>query len=123
MITKRCSKCGEVKPNEAFSVDKSGRHGTRPDCKQCVSLREAKRNQLPHVKAKTAARMRRYRRLKPDKFVAASRRYYAKYRDDLIVKARAWRAANPEIAAALNRNKYAHRKTLKSINAALEPLL
>lgn len=34
-LTKACTKCGEVKPLDAFSPHATGRHGRRPACKPC----------------------------------------------------------------------------------------
>jgi hypothetical protein len=35
--TKRCSKCGKVKPAGEFYAAKGGLHGRRPDCKACAN--------------------------------------------------------------------------------------
>src|SRR6185437_8982837 len=36
---KRCSKCGELKPLDAFYKQSTGRDGRRADCKDCFAVR------------------------------------------------------------------------------------
>lgn len=35
IITKKCSKCGQIKPVSKFNKHKNCLYGVRPDCKQC----------------------------------------------------------------------------------------
>jgi Autographiviridae endonuclease VII len=43
LITKRCTKCGEVKPLDAFCRQKGGRFGRHPRCRECRSVQEKER--------------------------------------------------------------------------------
>jgi len=39
MITKRCSRCGEVKDTSEFYQNKNGKYGLTSHCKECHKLR------------------------------------------------------------------------------------
>jgi hypothetical protein len=39
MITKKCTKCNETKPLEAFYPQDTGRLGYRADCKKCCTIK------------------------------------------------------------------------------------
>lgn len=58
MPEKECSKCGGVKPLEAFSLRPSGNR--RSDCKPCGAERSRQWNRANSEYAKARARLRRY---------------------------------------------------------------
>jgi|SRR5829696_2929876 len=55
---KRCSKCGEWKPKDAFSVDKSKKEGLRSNCKECSNQKQRVWARSNPEKAKAGARKR-----------------------------------------------------------------
>jgi hypothetical protein len=67
---KRCSKCGEFKPLEAFYRATANPDGRRPDCKACFDARR-KRWYLSN-REREIARVRSWQRANPDR-VKASR--------------------------------------------------
>ncbi len=83
---KRCSKCGEVKPLNAFYKHKSRRDGLSSECKPCTK----ERNHSYYVANVEKDRERHAR------WRAANREHYRE-------RKRAWRAANIEKARASER--------------------
>jgi hypothetical protein len=57
---RRCTKCREVKPLEAFALHPQGKNGRRAICKECqaADMREARKDETP---AERNARMAAYR--------------------------------------------------------------
>lgn len=72
-MTKQCTKCGEVKPLDAFGKDKSCSGGRRPDCRLCRSRQEHAR--IAANRAKYDAYQAAYRAAHREK----QRRYAAEY--------------------------------------------
>src|SRR5690606_38380620 len=94
--TKRCTKCGEVKPLDAFNRHRKGALGRRSRCRACQreynrTWREANRD-----------RKREY-----------NREYYAANRDHWREYARAWRAANRGHKRAYDRAWYEANRDLR----------
>jgi hypothetical protein len=52
MLTRECSKCGQTKSLSDFHKSPTGKFGVRPDCKDCVRLRQ-QRNKISSEKAHT----------------------------------------------------------------------
>ncbi len=50
--TKKCTKCGGVKPLVEFYVNRSSKDGKNSRCKACLKAYQKKRNQRPEVKNK-----------------------------------------------------------------------
>lgn len=43
IVSKRCTKCHEVKPMSGFRIDANGRDGYRTACKECMSADDVRR--------------------------------------------------------------------------------
>ena len=73
--TKRCTKCGEVKPLEAFSLDVRARDGRRFRCRACTRAEDAARYAADRdsARAKRRARDTAYRAANLDKVRAKDR--------------------------------------------------
>lgn len=91
--TKRCTKCGEVKPatDEHWHKNKTGKYGFRGTCKLCKSQQDH-----DHYVANSA----RYKK-------NARNRYYAN-REEIIAQQRIYRAKNAEHIRMMN--KLYHQK-------------
>jgi 5-methylcytosine-specific restriction endonuclease McrA len=79
---KRCSKCGETKPLDAFSKYKRSKDGYKAQCKACINA---------------------YNAANPERSRERSRTHYAANRESILAKQRATHAANPEIKRAQKR--------------------
>jgi hypothetical protein len=119
---KRCSKCGERKPRDAFNKSAARKDGLQPRCKACLfAYREANRSrELARAQAwaaENADRVREHKRAwvarNPDKVTAArekdrpqararNRTWYARHRDQILAKKREFTAQNPERKQAWN---------------------
>lgn len=87
---KRCSKCGEVKPLDAFSRNAATRDGYGGWCKGCLKAYRAANPEM------LAAQQAAYRAAHPEKMAA----YRAANAEKLAAQQAAWRAANVEKRAA-----------------------
>ena len=76
---KPCSRCGVVKPLEAYSRSRRLKAGRRADCKACCAA-YAKRYAAARP-SETRARFKKWARENRDKLAANSRKYYAANRD------------------------------------------
>ncbi len=96
MLTKRCSKCGEVKAADLFSRDASRKDGRQAGCKACRAL---------YKDARSAADQREWRAANKEKCAAypssrkeakalAQKRFYEANRGKCAAWSRAWRDAN-----------------------------
>jgi len=65
-MTKRCTKCGEVKPLTAFYTDSSRRDTYRSWCKQCLKDYRRHRREICHASkhARTGMLVNRLKRLR-----------------------------------------------------------
>ena len=99
VVEKACTKCGEVKPIEAFSPRKKGSHLRLSWCRECN-------------RAQAQAR----RVADPEKRKASDRAYRERNKDVLRDRHRQWVAANPEKAKAATQRwrdrKAEHRRAL-----------
>jgi len=87
--TKRCSKCGGVKPLSAFSRQEGGRFGRRSHCKECV-----KRQRID------------YTRKHPEKVRAKRARWYQANRVEVLAKRAEWYQANRSVKLARDAERY-----------------
>ena len=62
--TKKCGRCGDVKPLEAFHLFKGHESGRQSYCKVCEAESNKEWRADPAVKARLAEYMRAYRRRK-----------------------------------------------------------
>lgn len=112
MDTKRCTKCGKVKPMTEFSPAKQNKDGRRSWCKAC-SAEDHRRYHAEH-REKCNEYGRRYyvehreERIKynyrwqqenPEKVVEQHRRYYEKHREEIGRQTLRWQREHPEKVA------------------------
>jgi len=90
--TKKCTKCGELKPLSEFYHNKNTKDGHHSSCKACDE--EYTRN---HPRAK-------------QKEKEYSRRYYVNHQDEVLERNRKWRDDNPEKFADSKRKYYEENK-------------
>lgn len=98
-VTKTCTKCGEVKPVDAFAKDKTKRDGRYPSCKSC---------RLVYGEANRAALLaynQRWRAENPEKMRAAVNRWHAGHKEQALRQAAAWKQAHPEEVLAYKRSR------------------
>lgn len=103
MCEKKCKKCDQVKPLDAFYKNKNNKDGYAGSCAECMKAKSAK-----------------YRRENPDKVKASysrwveenkesrkeyCKRYHSENRDELNAKKREARESDPEKTKA-DKNKY-----------------
>jgi hypothetical protein len=79
METKKCTKCGEIKPLEQFSKSVKTKDGKQHKCKQCHSQYS-----------------KQHRILNGDKLRASSLKYYHNNRDKQIIKGKEYRKNNKD---------------------------
>ena len=144
-LTKRCSKCGEVKVRNAFSPCLRNRSGLRSACKACYKITSQTRyvahrdRLLAEKKAyrvanldKVTARYKRWAAThtehlkafrRTDEFRAKSRersrkrRADPRFKADLLARNRAWRAANPEWVKSHNKQyQRTHRPRMNCLS-------
>ncbi len=96
MKTRKCTKCGEEKPEttESFYRDKNRRGGLHTICKECIC--KASRRWQAENPEKARERQRRWRAENPEKVREASRRWYVENSENVREASRRWRAENPE---------------------------
>jgi 5-methylcytosine-specific restriction endonuclease McrA len=108
---KRCSKCGEVKPRDAFSRDKYNPDGRQYKCKACAN----------EYRAANRERRREYDREYRIANAEHIREYFAANRERKREYDREYNATNAEHIHARNREygrKYRQTSAGKSINIA-----
>lgn len=106
--TKHCSRCGELKPLGAFSLQTGFTDRYRSQCKACRSQRQTKRywRDPEAVKARKKAaywrdpetarqKDRKYIADKPERVRARKRAEYQRDREKIVARVRRWNAANP----------------------------
>lgn len=107
--TKRCRKCGEVKPAGQFYRDRSKRDGYRNSCRECEREHDRRRyperrdahleNSRQNYQANGEAireYQRQYRASHPEKIRERDQRYYQENREVLAVQHRQREDANRE---------------------------
>jgi 5-methylcytosine-specific restriction endonuclease McrA len=94
---KRCSRCHEWKPFEAFSRDKSMADGLRHYCKACISARY-RENPEPHKK-----RASEWNKANPEKYKVNRKRHYAAHAEAANSAARTWQSSNPDRNRSIQR--------------------
>jgi len=91
---KKCTKCGELKPREAFHKKADAKDKLHPHCRSCVAARGREyyaANRETHLQ-----KCREYYANNADKIKRKQAEQYAANRDARIEWARAYRAAHPE---------------------------
>ena len=79
LLFKKCTKCGEIKHISRFYKMKNGKHGVRPDCKEC------------HNKMK-----KKYTDSHKEEKREYNKKYYEEHKEELKNNTREWREMNPE---------------------------
>ena len=108
-MSKRCAKCGDVKPREAFNKDSRSSDGVRSQCKDCVRLYRAanveairERNRAYQAANVESIREQRkaYRTANIECVRERGREHYADNIDQYMERSRQWRATDPRRCAA-----------------------
>jgi hypothetical protein len=103
--TKRCSKCGEVKPTTEFSKNKSNKDGLSGWCKACTkAYREANKEKISaqrktHYKAnkeKIAARSKAWNEANKEKVAAQKKTHYEANKEKILTQQKVHREANKD---------------------------
>jgi 5-methylcytosine-specific restriction endonuclease McrA len=100
IVCKRCSKCGEIKPLDAFSRQNRSKDGRRGECKECVAA---------HYSANADAKrayQRSYYKVNSQAVLAYQRFYQATNAEAISEYKRAYHAANAEAKRAYMRKYY-----------------
>lgn len=87
---KKCSKCGEVKPFEAFSKMAASKDGLQFRCKACNAAYHSANRE------KNNARQRAYSADNREKIRYADKARYEANREKILERSRVYRAANKE---------------------------
>lgn len=95
---KACTKCGEVKPLEAFYARKTARDGRHSACKGCYCA--ARRAQYKANPDGVREKVRAWEKANREKVRAMKRAWYKANLDREREKVRAWREGNREKARA-----------------------
>jgi len=109
---KQCSKCGVVKPLDAFCRRADREDGRQPKCKACEAAYRAANAE------KIAARLSEWRAANPAKVVALSVAYYAANREKILAEKSAYYAANRERILARTAEAYASSGEKRAAKAA-----
>lgn len=102
---KKCSKCGETKPGEAFFKDATRKSGLNSHCKTCVAARSAayyKRNS-----EKLLAKQAEYREQNRERESARIILYRKENPEKIAASTATWRKKNSEKIAASSANRRA----------------
>ena len=94
ITTKKCSKCGEVKPVGDFGKHKSSKNGIRSECLKCAALySQSYRKKNPE---QTRAASRKWRLDNPDRAKELDTSNYAENRERYLRHSANWREKNSE---------------------------
>jgi len=112
---KRCSKCKEHKPHEAFSKSRGSKDGYNYCCKACQHAYYAANAEA--IRARTNAyyynnieQIREYRSANADTILEKMRAYYRANKESFRKRKKAWRAQNAEHLSEYNREYLADHR-------------
>lgn len=110
-IMRSCTRCGEVKPLDAFAKGRST-HGTHYYCRACMSgyQKELYRQNRDQEIARSA----KWNKENASAVAAARRRQRAARREHFREYQKKWRAGNRDSSRALDANKRAKRRAKKA---------
>lgn len=97
MKSKKCSKCGEVKPLHAYQRKQAAKDGLQYTCKECQ--REIRAEYYLNNKKNFAERSKKYREENKEKYVARSKKYYLENKDKLIAYQNKYKQENKKKVA------------------------
>lgn len=100
--SKRCSRCKQVLPHEAFHKKASTPTGLNSSCRNCAN--EMKRAMSPEQRAIKNAKNRSYRLSNPEFVKVTNRNQYLAKRKERIAYANQWQKDNPELHKIYARN-------------------
>ena len=128
--SKRCTRCGEVKPRSGFHKDKRRRDGLYSWCKMCFNAhvlamrdpvveaaRGAAYRATPEGHAKAKARVKAWREANPERWAA----WCAQDSARAVENARQWALANPE-RASLNSRRAANKRRARKRDQSAGPI-
>lgn len=92
--TKKCSKCGDMKPFDEYNKHDEGKYGLRPECKYCQHLYRKQYRAKNREKLKIAGQ--KYTRANRDKIREAQREWEKNNPDKVKASGRRFRLAHPE---------------------------
>ena len=95
-MTKRCTKCGEVKSLEEFHKNRAAKDGLQNHCKSCIA--EYGRKRYAERGDEIRASVRTYRAENREKVLEAKRAHYAEHAEEEKARVRRWREENPHKA-------------------------
>jgi hypothetical protein len=123
---KRCNKCGELKPLDAFNKNSSESDGFNNRCRDCVHIsskqyRERHRDEINEKKRRHRAEhapearayAKQYRADHVETIRERKRRYSAANAEKERARARLWAAEHPEAIQERSRRNYAERSEEK----------
>lgn len=90
---KTCSKCGETKPISAFYIQKDGKFGLTPQCKDCMRARTAAYRAANPEKARAATAS--WAAANPEKMKSLQSDHYLANSAAIKARSRRWREENP----------------------------
>ena len=85
---KTCSKCGEERPLDTFSKNKSKRDGLNSYCKPCMRSYKKVYDQQDHVKEQARASSLKWHYANREKSIAKSKEYHAANRGSVLERQR-----------------------------------
>lgn len=112
---KRCTGCGEHKPYEAFSKDRTKKDGHKNHCKACDKKYYEANSDIIRARVSTyyynnTEKVREYERANAETILAKKRAYYQANKEAFRTRKKAWRARNAEHLSNYNREYLAaHR--------------
>jgi hypothetical protein len=95
--SKKCTKCGEVKPLADFSKRKMSKDGLKSQCKSCI------REYSQKNKEKMAAYIKAYQEANKEKMAAYIKAYQEANKEKMAAYSKAYREANKEKMAAYSK--------------------
>ena len=115
--TKRCTKCGKIKPLAEFHVRSDRKSGRRSACKTCSNAKSIAYHQ--ENREQVLARQARHRESHREEENARSRIYRDGHKEEIRVRNRAYQEAHKEDLAAKRRTYYQENcEQLKAKSAA-----
>ena len=106
---KRCAKCQETLPGEAFNKDNGSRDGLLAWCRECCRVRNAERRAAPGQREKAREDQYRWRAANVAHFLAYRRRYCEENPEERRRKTREWNKANPDKVRARDSRRRARK--------------
>jgi len=107
-MTKRCTKCGEVKPYEMFYRQRARKDGHRPDCKACRQVLEKAYNEAN--KEKISEYNKAYREANKEKIKEIKKSYQENNKEKISEITKAYYQNNKEKSAELSSRRRALKR-------------